>query len=104
MFKVNPAPTFEGTASLTVHGQAEPTTIKVTWKHKGSKAFAAWMESATTVSGDAEFLDEVIEAWEGPDKAYSRETLEQLLDAYPHAGQELYDSYLRDLRERRTGN
>lgn len=110
MFKINPKPTFKADVQLTVIGSAEPATLVVTFKHKGRKALADWvalpkkMAEAGTPVKDADYLNEVIADWEGPDLPYSIEALDQLLDAYQPSGQELFEAYIRALTESRAKN
>ena len=107
--KINPAPTFEFDAQLTVPGAAQAATVRVTARHKGREALAAWMESAAG-STDPAFLGAVFSGWagvldaDGAEVPFSPEALARLLDAYPAAGRELLEQYLAALTESRRKN
>lgn len=108
MFRLTPNPTFTADVKVTVPGADAQAVLTLTFRHKGRKALKAWIEGAAE-RPDAEFLDEVIESWRGVETAtgavaYSRETLAELLDAYPAAGGEIFDAYLRALTRAREKN
>ena len=107
--KINPAPAFEFDAQLTVPGAAQPATVRVTARHKGREALAAWIEGAAG-SRDPEFLGSVVSGWsgvfdaDGAEVPFSSEALARVLDAYPAAGRELFEQYLAALTESRRKN
>lgn len=109
MFKIAPNPTFTADVKVSVPGQDAPAVLTLTFRHMGRKALKAWIEGAAARQ-DAEFLDEAIESWRGFENAagdplaYSREALAELLDAYPAAGGEIFDAYLRALTRAREKN
>lgn len=106
MLKINPAPTFEFDAQLTVPGQAQSAVVRITAHHRGREALQAWIDSAAG-SADAQFLGAALADWSGVLDAagapmpYSAQALAQLLDAYPAAGRELFEQYLGALTESR---
>lgn len=107
MLTLNPAPTFKGTARITVPGQDQPAEIQLTWKHKTRDEYDAWLASAASFAdkgGDAPFLAEVIADWSGIDQAFSLDALRTLLAVYPAAGGELLAAYQTDLLASRAKN
>jgi hypothetical protein len=109
LFKLTPAPTFKAKVKITAPG-GEVAEIEFTFKHKGRKAFDAWARGAAKSESDVAWLDEVIEAWDGPQDSagevvpYSRQALDTLLDAYPAASGEITAGYALSLHESRRGN
>lgn len=107
MLTLNPAPTFKGTARITVPGQEQPAEIQLTWKHKTREQYDAWMASAASFAdqgGDAAFLAEVIADWASVDQVFSLGALGTLLAVYPAAGHELLAAYQTDLLASRAKN
>jgi hypothetical protein len=110
MFTLTPNPTFTTDVNLTVPGAAEPVKLTVTFRHKGRKSLADWikrpkvMADAGSPVNDAQYLNEIIAGWEGPDQPYSIEALDELLDAYQPSGQELFEAYVHALTESRAKN
>lgn len=109
MFKLDPCPEFTAEVQLTRPGEAKPGTLRLRFRHKTRKQFKAWMASAAGRE-DPDYLLDVLLGWEGMADAdgkpieFSREALEQLLDAFPAAGQEIFVAYGRELHESRAGN
>ncbi len=109
MFKLVPNPVFQAVLQLTVPGSATPAPITFNFKHQGRNALRAWVQGATG-KPHAEVLAEVIDSWAGvqqPDGApvpYTPEHLAALLDAYPAAGDEIFDGYLSALLKGREKN
>ena len=110
MLKINPSPTFEFDAQITVPGAEAAATIRITAKHKGRAALYAWQAGGTAFASDAEFLDAVFTSWVGPvdEKGdavpYSLAALSKLLDTYPAASEELYSQYLEQSTKSRRKN
>lgn len=110
MLKINPAPTFEFDAQLTVPGAAELATLTLTVRHKGREALKAWLEGTAAQPSDAALLGSVMVSWagvldtEGKEVPFSQTALEKVLDAYPAARDELFSQYLRALTESRRKN
>src|SRR6185369_6160709 len=98
MFKIVPNPTFESTVKITVPGQA-PVSLTLTFRYKGRTEILDWVECAKTIRGTT-VLVEVIEGWKevvGPDDApltYSEESLARLLNDFPDAGLEIFNTYI----------
>lgn len=110
MFKIVPNPSFTAVVKLSTPGSEAPGAITFTFRHKRRRELAAWVQTAVARPSDAEFLGEVIEAWAGvvgdagEPVPYSHQALEQLLDAYPSAGVEIYRAYLAQLQDARAKN
>lgn len=109
MFKLIPNPTFAVDVHLSVPGQAEPSTLQITYRHKNKTALAAWLAPAPGTT-DAALLGEVIADWsgvldgDGRPVPYSPAALEELLHNHPTAAPELHRAYLRELTESRRKN
>lgn len=102
-FKLQPNPTFKALVSLTVPGEAETSQIEVEFRHLGKRAVREYFGGLGSQS-DAEALSGLIIGWEGVDAPYSSEALSQLLDNYPAAAIELFDSYRAELLEAKRKN
>lgn len=109
MFKIDPAPTFAHTVSISKPGSDVPLRLPLVFKHKTKKQFDEWVASAA--ANDAEFLAEAIHGWGdevqdayGHPLVFCLETLALLLDAYPAAATEIYLAYRRQLHEARAKN
>ncbi len=101
--KLQPNPTFNAVAELSVPGQDKPAKITVTFKHlsrKQIKDFFGALEGKT----DADALGEVLTGWEGIDEKFNPEALQTLLDNYPAAAGELFESFRKNLMESRAKN
>lgn len=109
MLKLNPNPTFRADVPLTVPGQEAAGTVNFTFRHMGRNAFKVWSEAASG-KPDAESLTELIANWQGVTDdagapvAFSDIALAALLDAYPAAGLEIVQAYVKALTESRLGN
>lgn len=109
MFQIDPAPTFDAVAPLSVPGKPDPVEVVVTWRHKRKTAIAAWISGARGRT-DVEILGEVIEGWtgmqdkQGADVPYSALALSNLLENYPAAKDDLFRTYLRELTESKRKN
>jgi hypothetical protein len=110
MFKIVASPTFTCPVRLSRPGDEVPSSLIVTFKHKGSRDLARWLRAAKDTESDAEYLAEVIDGWSGvvgdDDKPvpFSRAALEQMLDEFPAAGAELVIAYRRQLADARAKN
>lgn len=111
-FRLVPAPTFEAQVSLSVPGAAVPAVLRMVFRHKGRRDLTTWMSAAIQGGGgtDAEWLNQVVVGWSGvadpagADVPYTLEALAALLDAYPAAGRQIYESYLEALTGERRKN
>lgn len=107
MFKLDPAPEFDAKVPLSVPGIADPVEVSFRFRHKGKDALAAWIVKAHQLS--AEMLHEVIVGWGVTDQAgeaqpYNLGALQQLLQNYPAADQELFKSYVGELGRSKRKN
>ena len=103
MLKLTPDPQFKAKVAITVPGQDAPARITVTYKYMTKSQAEAWSRGLEGKS-DADALADVVLGWEGVDAPYSRESLDQLLDADPAAGLELLVAFRKNLLESRQKN
>jgi len=110
MFKIVAAPTFCCAVNISVPGVEKPVALQVTFKHKTSRALAAWLLSSVDRTDDASYLAEVVENiagladGEGQPLVYSRDVLAHLLDQFPASGPEIVQAYRRQLADARAKN
>lgn len=104
MFKLNPNPTFVGTATIAVPG-GEAEKLRLVFKHKTRDEAAAFFERAAK-SGEKEsvLLMEIVAGWEDVDAEFSEEALETLLQNYHTSPRAIFDAYLDELTAARKGN
>lgn len=109
MFQLDPAPTFQVSVPISVPGQAEGLALLVTYRHKRKTQLADWIGRARGRS-DVEILGEVIDGWAGihnaagQDVPYTKDNLSTLLENYPAAKDDLFQTYLRELTEAKRKN
>lgn len=112
-FVYKPATTFAATAKITVPGIADPQDLPVVWKvfsRDGQQQWIARMTSRSDGDADADGLLEVMADWSvvdgesGAPIALSKPALREFLAAYPAAGAELVQQYIRQVNESRLGN
>lgn len=109
MFQLDPNPTFEVSVLISVPGKADGLALLVIYRHKRKTALADWIGRAPGRS-DVEILGEVIEGWSGmhdaagKDVPYTRDALDTLLENYPAAKDDLFQTYLRELTEAKRKN
>ena len=109
MLRIVPPSTFTAPATVSVPGGAD-VQLQITWRHKGQRAFSAWVANVAASPSDAAFLDQVITDWAGVGDAdgrplpYSPSALADLLDAYPASGRQLLQAYRSALLEAREKN
>lgn len=105
MLKLNPQPTFNAPAMITVPGQDEPVKIGVTWRHKSRAELEEWLKGLSTRRDD-EMLAEVMAGWDESDidAPYSADALRALLNNYPRAAVDLMTAYSKALYEGRAKN
>lgn len=112
-FVYQPATTFSATAKITVPGIAAPQDLPVVWRILARWEQQAWIERVAARSdgdADADGLLEVMADWSvvdgqtGSAIAFSKPALREFLAAYPAAGAELVQQYIRQVNESRLGN
>lgn len=110
MFKLAPAPTFELLVDLSGPGESKAGQLKLTAKYLGKSALQTWVKAAKDHEHDADWLLQVLETWHevvdanGEPIAFSRDSLNALLDAYPRSSQEVFDAYVAALVGARRKN
>lgn len=112
MFRLQANPTFSAPVRITVPGADEPATVQFTFRHKGRKALAQFRNRIEAEKlDDVDVLMEVVADWsediknpDGVPVPFTREALQELIDAYHNATREIWDGYLLALGEARAGN
>ncbi len=121
MIKFIPTPVFTATVDISLPGLTAAGTpakgeVTFTFTHKGRKALDAWIAApaeaakASKPLSDTAFLAQVITDWQGvlddagSHVAYTPETLDKFLDAYPTAARDIYNGYLAALTESQVKN
>lgn len=103
-FELIPNPTFPFKVEIREPGSETCRSLPLIGKHKGRKALKAWIESAKD-RDDVEFLMDVLDGWEvrraGVAVPFNADTLGELLDEWPSAGDAIYQGYLKELTEAR---
>lgn len=103
MFKLQPNPSFIAKCPLTVPGQDRPVVVDVEFKHLSRPQLKEFFDGIKDKS-DIEALGEIMLSWKGIDAAYSQESLEKLVNNYPTAAGELFETFHRELMEARRKN
>lgn len=103
MLKLNPKPTFDADVKITVPGQTEAGTIKLTFKYMPKKAWADFLESHKSDLDDV-VIPELIVGWKGMDVDYTTENLGIFLDNYPASASEIIHAYIKLVLESRVKN
>lgn len=109
MFKLQPNPTFVCAVLLSVAGMPAAVALSITFRHRTKTALQAWI-SGSRDKPDAAMLHEVIVGWsgmqdaDGQDVPYSLTALAELLENYPVASKEIFNSYVHELTESRIKN
>lgn len=104
MFKVNPNPTFVGTATIAVPG-GEPAKLRLVFKHKTrDEARDFFARAAKSEECPSVVLMEILAGWEDVDEAFSQAALKCVVQNYHTAPQAIFDAYLDELSAARRGN
>jgi hypothetical protein len=116
MLKLNPKPTFDADIKLTVPGQDDAGTIKLTFKYMPKKALFDFFkkhqaeydektgELIKDASTDDVMIGEIVTGWKGLDVEFNQENLSIFLDNYPAAAGEIIVAYNRLVLESRVKN
>lgn len=103
MFKLQPNPTFKAKAGISIAGQARPAEIEVEFRYLSKDALKGYFDSLPGKT-DAEALAEIVVSWSGVDQAYSAEALALLVDNYPAAATDLFETFRKELLEAKRKN
>ena len=105
-----PATTFLATVFLTVPGEPKRVPLTFVFAHKTRADLNQWVLN-TDKRPDPEFLGDVVRDWKvgpvdehGKPVPFSAEAFAALLNAYPAAGDEIYNGYMAAYREAQAGN
>jgi len=125
MLKLNPNPTFEAEVEITVPGQQETGTVKLTFKYLGRKEYRAMVDSwdevkepdkldkggkiikegkvikPATLKEDA-FL-QIVTSWDLPEP-FNLENVQIFLNNYPAAYMDIFTQYSKLLLQSRLKN
>ena len=115
MLKLNPKPTFDADVKITVPGQSEAGTMKLTFKYMPKKALFEFFEAhrakydddgevVKEASADEVMLADIIVGWKGMDAEYNQGNLKIFLDNYPAAAGEIIVAYNKFVLESRVKN
>lgn len=102
-FKIQPAPTFKATVGISVAGQAKPAEIEVEFKYLTKNAVRDYFGHLQGKT-DAEALAEIVVGWSGVDVPYDAEMLAGLVNNYPAAAADLFETFRRELLEAKRKN
>lgn len=108
MFVLKPNPTF--TSKVSIPTADGPGEIEFVFKHKGRKALADFIQSITEPTKgkdtrtDLDALMEIVAGWNEVDTPFSKDALEELLDAYPGSASAIFNRYLPALTEGQEKN
>lgn len=102
IFKLNPEPTFRASVAIPVAG-GDPMNLDVEFRHKTRDEAKAWFGSFAGRS-DADCLMDIVAGWHNCETAFSRESLDTLLQNYAQASGAILDAYTRELTGARLGN
>jgi hypothetical protein len=110
-FQTKLAATFDGDVNITVPGQDEPAVLSLTFTYRDRDQLQFWLGTLKDRSDD-EVIPECVEGWRNVmdgEKAvpvpYSAEALRDLvLKRFHSSAQEIYQAYLKLLRESRAKN
>ena len=103
MFKLQPNPTFKAKVGISIAGAARPAEIEVEFKYLSKDAIKEYFDRLQGKT-DAEALGEIIVGWSGVDEAYSATALELLVDNYPAAASDLFETFRKELLEAKRKN
>lgn len=105
-----PATTFPATVKLTVPGEKVKVPLTFVFAHKTKAELQEWVRNSAN-RADPDFLGDVVRDWKvgpvdehGKPVPFSAEAFAALLNAYPAAGDEIYNGYMAAYREAQAGN
>lgn len=110
-FKVQPNPTFVGTAKIHVPGEG-PKPLLLVFKHKTAAEADDYYRRGAALSEEgrpspetfAHHLLEVVAGWRDVDAEFSEAEFARLLANYPFAARAIHEAYFDALGGERRGN
>lgn len=112
-FKVNPNPTFVGTAKIHVPGEG-PQPLKLVFRHMPAAGADEYFRRGLALGADpadppssekfAAYLLEVVAGWEDVDAPFSEAEFVRLVSNYPLSTVAIRDAYFEALGGARRGN
>jgi hypothetical protein len=103
MFKLQPKPTFKAKVGISIAGAPRPAEIEVEFKYLSKDGIKTYFDGLPG-KADSEALSEIIVGWAGVDEPYSIAALEMLLDNYPAAASDLFETFRHELLEGKRKN
>jgi len=103
--KLNPEPTFKAKVLVPVPGAA-PAPVEFTFKYRTRSELREYVQSLADLPENADEVQTFkafVAGWD-LDDPFTDENIARLLDAYPGAGSELSNTYLRESFGARRGN
>lgn len=115
MLKLNPKPTFDADVKITVPGQSEAGTMKLTFRYlpkAESRALMKRLVEEKDENGDVvqkaitedELVSEIVVGWKGIDADFNAENLLTFLNNYPAAAWDIINAYSHLVHESRVKN
>jgi len=102
MLKLKADPTFKAKVAVPVPGQ-KAVEITVEFRHMTREQFLAWANPPEPRT-DIDTVMAIVCGWEGVDTAFSRESVELLLQNYHGASYAIGERYGSELNLARLGN
>lgn len=103
MLKLQASPTFKAKVGISVAGATRPTEIDVEFRYLNKEAIKTYFDGLQGKT-DAEALAEIIVGWSGVDAPYDIASLTALIDNYPAAAADLFETFRRELLEAKRKN
>ena len=101
--KLDPAPTFKAKVNIPVAGSDKGADIVCEYGHMTMDEYRAFSAGADK-RDDLQATLAILRGWEGPDQAFSAETVAKLLQNYPGAAFAISERFSTELLKARSGN
>ena len=101
VFKLDPAPTFDASVDVPVHG-GESVKVKFTFKHRTREQLDEFFKEVIGKT-DVQTVMDICSGWELTD-AFDAESVGKLCNNYMGAGYAIAQAYLAEIRQARLGN
>lgn len=98
---LTPSPTFKASVLVPVPGR-KPVAVDFTFMGRTKDEFRAYLDNLSDRE-DVDVLMDTITGWE-LDDPFSRETVAQLVQAYPGSAQAILEKYIREVTGAKLGN
>jgi len=101
--KLDPAPTFKAKVNIPVAGSDKGADIVCEFGHMTLDEYRKFTAGAAD-RDDMQATLAILRGWEGPDLAFSPETVAKLLQNYPGAAYAISERFSIELMKARSGN